>query len=129
MDPKPQKHARKIKVIEGVELIERLTFYPSLIPKVEEELWEIVGKEFPLLKREEIDQVLQIDGTLDIIPKEPQPRPESFVEYEPLTIWYVSRPKSLAEMCKIIQENFWGVRPDQIEVVPGYMSVCFKVKR
>ncbi len=79
MNPKPQRHVRSIKRVGKKELIAKLTFYPSNLPKSEEKLWEVIGKDFPLIPRENVSLVKQLDGTLDVVPSEPQPKPESLV--------------------------------------------------
>jgi len=73
---KKQKHMRTIVDVEGEELIERLTFYYSIIPAKQEELLSIVNQEFPLVANKDIKFITKAGGSLDIIPKSPQSRPE-----------------------------------------------------
>ncbi|MEI8337898.1 MAG: hypothetical protein WCF92_01980 [bacterium] len=126
---KAQKHVRKIVEVDGVELIERLTFYYSIIPESKQKLEEIIEKEFPRLLREKIKEVKQITGALDVIPETPQSKPESFLEYPQFTIYHCDRPKSVAEQNEMIAKAFPNVPFEKVVPMFGIVSTSYTVKK
>ena len=124
------RHIRKITRNGKEELIERLTFYYSTIPETEEELWEVIKKEFPLLPREKIAVVKEeILGTLHVIPEEPQPKPESFLKYPELSIYHCGGPKTVTELIERIEKAFPGIPFENLVPLFGICSIYFTQKK
>ena len=124
-----QQHIRKMVEVGKKELIGKLTFYYSIIPDSEEKLWEIIGKEFPLLPREKINVVKQITGALEVIPETPQPKPESFVKFPEFTIYHCDRPKTFAEQIQMVTKAFPNVPFEKLEPIFGIVSTSYTVKK
>ena len=122
-----QKHVRNIIVVEGKEMIERLTFYHSLIPE-EGKLWKVIEQEFPLLQKEDIKLVKRITGSLDAVPKEPQPKPETFMQYKELIVYYGDRLESIAELIERIKERFPGVPFENLAMCLGIVNISITKK-
>ena len=123
-----QQHIRKMVKVGKEEFIGRLTFYYSVIPDSPEKLWEIIGKEFPLLPREKIRTEKQITGALDVIPETPQPKPESFVKYPEFIIYHCDRPKTFAEQIQMVAKAFPNVPFEKVVPMFGIVSVSYTVK-
>ena len=126
---KKQKHIRTIIQDEGRELIERLTFYHSIIPESEEKLWEIIEREFPLISKGDIKLVKQASGALDVVPSKPQPRPEDFLEYKEFSIYHCNRPKNVEELIEGIRKAFPNIPLERVVPMFGIVSISFSVKK
>lgn len=110
----------------GEEKLAKISFYPSLVPASEKEIWEIAHFEFPLLDKESLRIEKPCLGGVEIIPDSPEPRPKR--DFLPLTIFHCERPKTFAELLRKVEQAFPDVSFEDLEPSFGIVSLEVRLK-